>query len=56
MGITFSGLASGLDTASIVQSLVALERRPIQILQGQQGTEQRKLDLMGTFEGLVKKL
>ena len=54
--ITFGGLASGLDTNSIVASLVALERRPIQVLEGQRGDEREKLNLLGTFEGLVKKL
>lgn len=34
---SFSGLATGLDTASIVDSLVALERRPIQRLEQKQG-------------------
>ena len=33
---TFSGLASGLDTAAILEQLVALERRPIQRLQQKQ--------------------
>ncbi len=54
--ITFGGLASGLDTNTIIQSLVALERRPIQILQGQKSAEQARLTQIGTFEGLVKKL
>ena len=34
--VQFSGLASGLDTASIVEQLVNLERRPIELAQSQQ--------------------
>lgn len=36
--INFSGLASGLDTASIVKALVAKQHAPIDALQGQQKT------------------
>ena len=54
--ISFGGLASGLNTTAIIQSLVSLERRPIRILEGQKSTEQEKLTLIGTFEGLVKKV
>jgi len=31
-GITFSGLASGLDTAKMLDQLMAIERRPIELL------------------------
>lgn len=42
-GISFSGLGSGLDTASIISQLISLERRPIQRLQVQSAQiEQRK--------------
>jgi len=56
MSITFGGLASGLDTNAIIRQLVALERRPITLLQAQKSDEQAKLDLMGTFEKLVEDL
>lgn len=56
MGITFGGLASGLDTNAIIQALVAAQSRPIQILQNQRTTEQSKLSQVGVLEGLVKKL
>lgn len=34
-GITFSGLASGMDTASLVDQLIALDKRPINSLNNQ---------------------
>ena len=55
-GISFSGLASGIDTQAIVQQLVALERLPIQSIQARRSTESRKLDLVGNLGDLVKKL
>ena len=55
-GISFSGLASGIDTQAIVQQLVALERLPIQTLQARRSNESRKLDLVGNLGDLVKKL
>ena len=35
-GVTFSGLGSGLDTDSIIQQLIGIERRPIQLIQRRQ--------------------
>ena len=55
-GISFSGLASGLDTSAIVRQLVALERIPIQLARAQQGEQQDKLDKLGQFGDLVKAL
>jgi flagellar hook-associated protein 2 len=54
--ISFSGLASGLDTSSIIAQLVALERIPIQIMEYNKADEQTKLDLVGTFKGYVQSL
>jgi flagellar hook-associated protein 2 len=54
--ITFSGLGSGIDTKSIVDALVAVERIPIQQLEDRKATEQKKLDLIGTLKGLVSSL
>ncbi len=53
---TFGGLASGLDTNTIIQQLVALERLPILQLEAQKAADQSRLDLIGTLSGLVKEL
>ncbi len=53
---TFGGLASGLDTNTIIQQLISIERLPIQKLEAQKATEQSRLDLLGTLSGLVKSL
>lgn len=55
-GISFSGLASGLDSKAIIEQLVALERIPIQQIEQQKGVVQKKLDLVGTLSDLVKGL
>lgn len=55
-GISFSGLASGLDTSAIISQLVALERIPIQMLEGQKAAKQTKLDKLDDFAELVKSL
>ncbi len=55
-GISFSGLGSGLDTSAIVSQLMAVERIPINSLQGRKGTEERRLDLVGQLGDLVKTL
>jgi len=54
--IQFGGLASGLDTGSIIQALLSVQARPIQQLEQQRASEQRKVDLFGTLEGLVEDL
>ena len=54
--ITFSGLASGLDTGSIIQSLMRLERLPIQQLEDKKSLSQGKLDLIGTLKGNLNSL
>lgn len=55
-GISFTGLASGLDTSAIVRQLVALERIPIHMARTQQGVQQSKLDKLDQFGDLVKTL
>ena len=55
-GITFSGLASGLDTRSIINQLVALERIPIRLIETKRAGAQERLDRIGTLEELVKSL
>jgi len=54
--ISFGGLASGLDTSSIISALVSVERAPITLLEKQKAAENTKLDLIGTFKGYVKAL
>ncbi|MSR63049.1 MAG: hypothetical protein EXS08_11455 [Planctomycetes bacterium] len=55
-GIQFGGLASGLDTAAIIDAILAAEGRPLRVLANRKSAEQERLNLLGTFEGLVKKL
>ncbi len=55
-GISFSGLASGLDTKAIITQLVALERIPIQLIEAKKMAAQKRLDKMGVLEGLLKTL
>ena len=54
--ISFSGLASGIDTSSIISQLVALERIPIQVMEYKKAGEKTKLDLVGAFKGYVQAL
>ncbi len=51
--ITFSGLASGLDTAGIVENLVKLERMPIDKLEARKSIMEKQKDL---FQDLSDKL
>ncbi len=53
---SFSGLASGLNTGTMIQQLVALERLPIQRFQAQKADEKSKLDLVGTLRKHVRSL
>ena len=54
--IQIGGLASGLDTASIVQALVQAQGAPIQLLQNQRAEQQQRISLLGTFDGLLSDL
>jgi flagellar hook-associated protein 2 len=54
--ISFGGLASGLDTAAIIDALVAAERIPINQLQTRKTVSQQKINLLGTFQGHVDAL
>ncbi|MFT7670781.1 MAG: flagellar hook-associated protein 2 [Planctomycetota bacterium] len=56
MVISFGGLASGLDTNAIIQALVGVERLPIGLLEAKKTVQSSKLDLIGTFKGLIKGL
>lgn len=42
--LRMSGLATGLDTTTIIQQLMAVERRPVDMMETRQATAQRKLD------------
>lgn len=55
-GISFSGLGSGLDSASIIKQLVSLERLPLNALEDKKQGLSDKLSLLGTFKGYVKDL
>lgn len=54
--LTSTGVGSGLDVNNIVSSLMALERRPLTLLQQQAGTVQTKLSAFGTLKGQVAAL
>ena len=55
-GISFGGLASGLDSGAIIQALLKAERIPIDQLEARKKAEQDKITLLGTFQGLVAAL
>lgn len=52
-GVTFSGLATGLDTDSIVSQLMKIERLPIDRLEAQKKSEKKQLDAFSQFKTLV---
>ncbi len=54
--IQIGGLASGLDTAAIIQALVGAESIPIQQLEARKSEQQTKINLLSTFEGLIDTL
>jgi flagellar hook-associated protein 2 len=55
-GISFGGLASGLDTQAIIQALVAVERRPISQLETKKTSLNKQKSLYGDLSGLLGKL
>ena len=55
-GISFSGLASGIDSGKLIEQLVALESIPIKQLEAKKAEYQAKLSAVGTLKGLVKEL
>lgn len=54
--ISFAGLASGLDSSAIIKSLVALERRPIGLLQQKKSRFDQQAKLFGTLRIKLDKL
>ncbi|MFT5048636.1 MAG: flagellar hook-associated protein 2 [Chlamydiales bacterium] len=55
-GISFSGLASGLNTTAIIAQLVSIERIPINALEAEQQEARSKISLIDDFGGLVREL
>jgi flagellar hook-associated protein 2 len=55
-GISFGGLASGLDTKAIISALVAVEERPIQALQTKKSSLNKQKSLYGDLRTLLDKL
>lgn len=55
-GISFGGLASGLNTQSIISALMALEQRPITALENKRQSFKSQLGLFGTLETKLKEL
>lgn len=55
-GISFGGLASGLDTNAIISAILSIESRPMMLMEAHKSTEASKLTLFGTLEGLVNDL
>jgi flagellar hook-associated protein 2 len=51
--VTFSGLASGIDTASIVESLITIEKAPITTMENTQTYLETKLDTYTEFNTLL---
>ena len=45
-GISFSGLSSGIDSATIIEQLIGIERRPIALLENKIAGEQTKQDAL----------
>ena len=55
-GITFGGLASGLDTQAIITALLAVERRPIQALESKKQGLQDQARLFGDLRSNLESL
>lgn len=50
MSITFSGLATGLDTDSIVTDIMAVERAPLDRIESKQAAEKERLEAFAQFK------
>jgi flagellar hook-associated protein 2 len=55
-GLSFSGLASGLDTQSIISQLMAVEKRPLQIIQTKKNTHDATVTALATLKGKISGL
>lgn len=49
-GVSFTGLATGLDTAAIVEQLVAIKRQPILRLEAERTLYEKQKTLLGQFK------
>lgn len=56
MGISFSGLATGLDTTKLVEQLMEQERRPLTQLKNDKTYFNSRLAALGQFEGRMVNL
>lgn len=56
MGIQIGGLATGLDTNSLITQLMQLERKPIERLQLRKDLENDRLSALGNFDTKYKNL
>ncbi|PIE68360.1 MAG: flagellar hook-associated protein 2 [Deltaproteobacteria bacterium] len=55
-GITFSGLASGIDTDSIVSKIMEIERQPLDRLKNRRNEETERLNAFYQFKGRLDAL
>lgn len=56
MAISAAGVGSGLDVASIISQLMAVERQPLTRLEAQQSSFQSKLSAFGQLKSALSKL
>ena len=54
--ITFSGLATGINTSALIDQLVQVEGRPITLLQNKQTTLQKNVTLLQSLSGKLSTL
>lgn len=54
--ITSTGVGSGLDVNTIVSSLIAVEKRPLTLLQAQASTIQTRISAFGTLKSQIANL
>lgn len=51
--LSFGGLATGIDTAAIIEALLDVERQPVRRLEAQQGDVRTQQGLLRQFNGLL---
>lgn len=56
MGVTFTGLSSGLDTAALVNSLVAAERAPAEAIASKQSDLNTQKSIVGSLSSALSAL
>lgn len=55
-GITFGGLATGMDTNKIIEGLMKVERLPVERLEAKKTAQTQRLDAFKVFDAALKKL